>query len=115
MDKVKKGKVSEVDSSNVFSDVASVSPEEKTRPKWIMKTVGIVSIVMWALIGILSGEIILCLFIGLAFIPAKIAQKKRRDFWTWYVYGIWLWLIAFPHALFIKKKEATSAAETQGN
>lgn len=115
MDKVKKGKVSEVDSSNVFSDVASVSPEEKTRPKWIMKTFGIVSIVLWALIGILSGEIILCLFIGLAFIPAKIAQKKGRDFWTWYVYGIWLWLIAFPHALFIKKKETTSAAETQGN
>lgn len=97
-------------------DSASLIPsEEKAKPTWIMKTFAIFSIVLWALIGILSGEIILCMFIGLAFIPAKLAQKKGRDFWTWYVYGIWLWLIAFPHALFIKKKEATSAAETQGN
>lgn len=78
------------------------------------KAIAIISMVLYGLIGLFK-EAIFILFIGLAFIPAKIAQKKGRDFWTWYVYGIWLWLIAFPHALFIKKKEATSAAETQGN
>ena len=96
------------------------------RISWV-KVVGIFSIVLWAIASFIFGLPVLfyaesagvliffLLFIGLAFIPAKIAQKKGRDFWTWYVYGIWLWLIAFPHVLFIKKKEASSAAETQGN
>ena len=77
-----------------------------------MKVIAIVSMILCAWIGLFNLGIFL-LFIGLAFIPAKIAQKKGRDFWTWYVYGIWLWLIAFPHVLFIKKKEASSVPQAQ--
>ena len=35
---------------------------------------------------------------GLAFIPATIAQRKGRDFMTWYIYGFFLWLVAVIHA-----------------
>lgn len=36
--------------------------------------------------------------LGLAIIPAKIAKSKGRKFWSWYVYGVFLFLIALIHA-----------------
>ena len=37
----------------------------------------------------------------LAIIPAKIAESKGRDFFPWYIYGFFLWIIALVHALII--------------
>lgn len=48
--------------------------------------------------------ILLLLDLGLAFIPATIASGKGRSFGVWYVYGLFLWLIAFIHALCIKEE-----------
>ena len=47
-------------------------------------------------------EIILALALG--FIPAYIAKNKGRSFWTWYIFGALLFIIALPCALFAKDK-----------
>lgn len=36
--------------------------------------------------------------LGLAIIPASIAKSKGRDFESWYIYGVVLWLPAIIHA-----------------
>lgn len=41
---------------------------------------------------------------ALAIIPAKIAEKKGRDFWIWYVYGYLLFIIALIHSIAMKSK-----------
>lgn len=41
------------------------------------------------------------LFLGL--IPAFIARSKGRDFITWYIYGVALFIIALIHSLLISK------------
>jgi hypothetical protein len=47
----------------------------------------VVYIVVWAL---------------LAIVPAKIAERKGRSFWTWYVFGLLLWIVAVVAALLVK-------------
>lgn len=39
----------------------------------------------------------------LAIIPAVIAKHKGRNFFTWYVYGYFLWLIALVHSIVMSK------------
>lgn len=94
-----------------------------------MKIIGVISMILWIIFGLFfviifsfasTGAAMFVAafffsFIGLAFIPAKRAQEKGRDFWKWYVYGIWLWLIALIHASLIKKKEITSDIGAQTN
>ena len=41
---------------------------------------------------------------ALAIIPAKIAEKKGRDFWIWYVYGCLLLIFALIHSIVMKSK-----------
>lgn len=41
----------------------------------------------------------------LAIIPAKIAKDKGKSFGAWYVYGLFLWLIAFIHSLCLQREE----------
>lgn len=67
-----------------------------------MKVFGIILIILCVLGSYPSdgGGILLAI---LAWIPAHIAAKKGRDFWTWYVYAIFLWLIAMIHSLFISE------------
>ncbi|MEP9376209.1 hypothetical protein ABLE91_05825 [Aquabacter sp. CN5-332] len=40
--------------------------------------------------------------LGLAFIPAKIAENKGREFFPWYFYGFFLFLIALIHSFLLK-------------
>ncbi|MGN6207085.1 zinc ribbon domain-containing protein [Asticcacaulis sp.] len=48
------------------------------------------------------GEVLLiAVFIGL--IPAAIAKGKGHSFLAWWIYGAAIWIIAFPHSLFLKK------------
>lgn len=42
--------------------------------------------------------------LGLGLIPAIIALRKGRSFWTWWVYGAVLFFIALPHAILIEKR-----------
>ena len=72
-----------------------------------MKVFGIILIILCVLGSYPSdgGGILLA---ALAWIPAHIAAKKGRDFWTWYVYAIFLWLIAMIHSLFISEDRITS-------
>lgn len=37
----------------------------------------------------------------LALIPAYIAKSKGRNFGLWYVYGVFIWIVAFIHSLFL--------------
>lgn len=36
-------------------------------------------------------------------IPAYIAQSKGRDFWSWFVYSWFLWLIALVHSIVMQE------------
>lgn len=38
----------------------------------------------------------------LALIPAVIAQRKGRSFVFWFIFGLLLWIVALPAALFVK-------------
>lgn len=46
--------------------------------------------------------IVYALIMGL--LPAFIAKKKGRSFSTWYIYGVFLWIIALIHSLCMKDK-----------
>ena len=40
----------------------------------------------------------------LAILPANVAKRKGKDFTTWYVYGLFLWIIAMLHAISLPEK-----------
>ena len=46
------------------------------------------------------GFVVVLLLIAL--IPAFIAGQKNQSFWTFYVFGLLLWIVAVPVALCIK-------------
>ena len=47
------------------------------------------------------------LFIALLLgvIPAMIAKNKGREFFVWYIYGVFLFLIALIHSIVIKENK----------
>ena len=51
---------------------------------------------------VILAIIIILQLLGL--IPAYIAQKKGDDFGSWWAYGSLLFIIALPHAIFMKPK-----------
>lgn len=57
----------------------------------------------------MEGDKMIILYLAidalLAIIPAKIAKDKGKSFGTWYVYGLFLWLIAFIHSLCLQREE----------
>lgn len=46
--------------------------------------------------------ILLAILIGLA--PAAIAKAKGHSFFLWWLYGALIWIVAFPHSLFLKSR-----------
>ena len=46
--------------------------------------------------------IIIPILLGL--IPASIASKKGGSFFTWWVFGALLWIVALPMAIVLKDK-----------
>jgi hypothetical protein len=50
--------------------------------------------------------IIIALFLGL--IPAALARSKGRDFLTWYIYGVFLFVIALVHSLILEDETLAS-------
>lgn len=58
----------------------------------------------------MSGEMIIVLLV-LAIIPAMIAHSKGRNFALWYLYGVAILIIAFPHSLLISKTEEKKKEE----
>jgi hypothetical protein len=47
----------------------------------------------------------------LALIPANIAYRKGRNFWKWFAYGFFLWIIAIIHSIAIKDNDAIKIAK----
>lgn len=48
--------------------------------------------------------IVFAVALALAVIPAKIAEHKGRNFWSWYCFGVVLWIVALPAALLVKNQ-----------
>lgn len=42
--------------------------------------------------------VVFLVLICLPFVPASIAERKGRSFFLWYLYGLFLWLVAVIHA-----------------
>lgn len=42
--------------------------------------------------------------VGLALIPAFIARRKGQGFWTWFVFGLLLWIGAIIAVFFVKDR-----------
>jgi hypothetical protein len=40
----------------------------------------------------------------IALLPASIARHKGRSFFTWYVGGILLWIVAFPASIMVSDR-----------
>lgn len=78
------------------------------------------SIIFWIIISIiliyidLAGlGIFILIHLCLACVPAFIAKNKGYVFWNWYIYGVWVWLIAFIHSLcVVKNNQELSSFET---
>ncbi|MBO6120081.1 MAG: hypothetical protein J6P02_06400 [Lachnospiraceae bacterium] len=49
----------------------------------------------------------------IALIPAHIAKNKGYNFGLWYVYGIFLWIVALIHSLVLKDKSEEIKKETE--
>ncbi|HNX90251.1 MAG TPA: SHOCT domain-containing protein [Candidatus Omnitrophota bacterium] len=47
-------------------------------------------------------------------IPALIAKSKGRSFWKWWGYGVVVFIIAFPHSLFLKGKSRIHKDKKEG-
>ena len=61
------------------------------------------------------GLVLIVVLIGL--IPAAIAKAKGRSFILWWIYGMALWIVAFPHSLIMKtsQKGLDRRARAEGN
>ena len=51
------------------------------------------------------GFLVLAVLIGL--IPAYIAREKGRDFFTWWLYGAAIFIVALPHAILLQPDQET--------
>ncbi len=47
---------------------------------------------------------IITLLLVAALLPAWIAHRKGQGFWTYYLFGLLLWIVAVPVALLIKNR-----------
>ncbi len=66
-----------------------------------MKKILIASVVLKLILCIIFSPIFLFDF-GFAFVSATLAKRKKGlDFWTWYVYGTWLGIVAIIHILYV--------------
>ena len=66
-----------------------------------MKKILIASVVLKLILCIIFSPIFLFDF-AFAFISATLAKRKKGlDFWTWYVYGTWLGIVAIIHILYV--------------
>jgi hypothetical protein len=57
---------------------------------------------------------ILPLAVLLGLIPATIARNKGKNFAVWWFYGAMLFIVALPHALWIKPENHKVKQETEG-
>ena len=87
----------------VMADLYSKSTKEKSRRNKVCKIISIILIIIVIVLSV-WGAFIPLIDLVLAIIPAKIAEKKGRYFWNWYLYGMCVFLIALFHSFIIKKK-----------
>jgi hypothetical protein len=52
---------------------------------------------------------LLMLAAALGLIPATIAHNKGHNFWSWWVLGTLMWIVAMPLAITLKPKEEKAA------
>lgn len=60
----------------------------------------ILTVLLFLAFGFVAAFPWILFFLGL--IAAIIAMKKGRSFFTWWLYGMWLFLIALVHSLGMK-------------
>lgn len=46
---------------------------------------------------------ILLIAVVIGLLPAAIARSKGHSFIVWWLYGALLWIVAFPHSLFLRR------------
>lgn len=51
-------------------------------------------------------EITLVVAAIIGLIPAKIASNRGRSFFTWWLYGALIFIVALPHSLLLKEENA---------
>ena len=52
----------------------------------------------------MSLILLIIILFAVAAIPAKMAEKKGRSFWHWYIYGCIIWPVATIHAWVMKAR-----------
>lgn len=67
------------------------------------------SIILICAAGVYAGgaALVLSIFI-IALLPANIAYRKGRSFTLWYVYSVFIWIIAFIHSLAIRSNDTAA-------
>jgi len=52
----------------------------------------------------MEATVVIVVLLIAALLPAWIAGRKGQGFWTYYVFGLLLWIVAVPVALLVKDK-----------
>lgn len=96
----------------------------KKKIKWMVISIGLIAFYTFAAAGILcsSEDETLAygciLAVALAYLPANVAKKKGKEFWTWYAYGLLLGIIAIIHSIILKpvsSSEKNSSENSKGS
>jgi ribosomal protein L32 len=57
----------------------------------------------------MGATLIIAVIIGL--IPAAIAKSKGKNFFTWWLYGAALFIVALPHSIIMKRDQDAIEAQ----
>ena len=49
--------------------------------------------------------------LGMGLLPATRAHYKGRNFFTWWLYGTLIWIVAMPHAILLRPKSTRGVLE----
>lgn len=97
---------------NFDSNLSNKENANKNVKNLVLLILSIISIIFWGIITVLllyvefyGLGIFILVHLCLACVPAFVAKKKGYVFWNWYVYGVWVWLVAFIHSLCVVKNE----------
>lgn len=93
----------------------------KKKIKWMVISIGLIAFYTFAAAGILcsSEDETLAygciLAVALAYLPANVAKKKGKEFWTWYAYGLLLGIIAIIHSIILKPVSSSEKSSSENS
>lgn len=78
-------------------------------PAWCFALIGLGAAVAVPYEPLASLGLLLLAALGL--LPAWLAGRKGEPFWTWWLYGALLFVVAVPHAIWLEQVDAAGGLD----